>query len=114
MDNIVGRLGYVCPVINGNKTEREMLARIVQIDSAKLKIVFLDTYIVIGKERINLNSTENWISEQEFRTQSINMRPVVVVPEKTKYQDIRKWVLEIDEVIVSNPAVVGLPPRAEL
>merc|ERR1712228_542510 len=27
---------------------------------------------------------------------------------------IRKWVLETDEVLVSNPAIVGLPPRAEL
>merc|ERR1719410_1462347 len=114
MEHSVGRLGYVCPVINGKKMEREILARIVQIDNDKIKIVYLDTYIVFGKERVNLNSTENWISEQEFRTQSIHMRPVITVPQKTKYQDIRKWVLEIDEVVVSNPAIVGLPPRAEL
>merc|ERR1719273_1210228 len=38
----------------------------------------------------------------------------MLMPEKTNYQDIRKWVLEIDEDVVNNPAVVGLPPRAEL
>ena len=70
--------------------------------------------MVIGKERINLNEKENWIQQSEFRRQNIAMKPVVIVPPKTKYQDIRKWVLETDEVIVSNPAIVGLPPRAEL
>lgn len=39
---------------------------------------------------------------------------MIIVPAKTKYQDIRKWVLETDEDVVNNPALVGLPPRAEL
>eukprot|EP01084_Bolivina_argentea_P169778 294273_1 len=115
-DNIIGQLGYVCPIIDGNKTANEMLARIVQVNDNgnKLKIVFLQDYIVFGTKRINLNSCGNWISSSEFRTQTIQMKPIITVPLKTKYQDIRKWILEIDDVILSNPAIVGLPPRSEL
>merc|ERR1719384_2838889 len=40
--------------------------------------------------------------------------PIVLCPKKTTYQDLRKWVLETDEDVVNNPAIVGLPPRAEL
>merc|ERR1712087_1017084 len=74
----------------------------------------MERYVVFGKHRANLNETENWIQESEFRDMPMQMMPAVILPAKTQDQDIRKWVLETDEVLVSNPAIVGLPPRAEL
>merc|ERR1719242_2057863 len=113
-DSHVGRLGYVCPVIDDQKMERETLARIVAEDGDKFKIVFMQKYMVFGKRRVNLNGQETWIARSEFTEQALQMRPAMLMPEKTSYQDIREWVLKIDEDVVNNPAVVGLPPRAEL
>jgi len=42
------------------------------------------------------------------------MKPKMLMPPKTDFVEIRKWVLEINEDVVNNPAIVGLPPRAEL
>merc|ERR1719242_986768 len=113
-DSHVGRLGYVCPVIDDQKMERETLARIVAEDGDKFKIVFMQKYMVFGKRRVNLNGQETWIARSEFTEQALQMKSVMLMPEKTSYQDIREWVLKIDEDVVNNPAVVGLPPRAEL
>lgn len=113
-DNQIGRLGYVYPVIDGTKLESEMLARLVDVNNDKYKIVYIERYVVIGKKRINLNGTDNWINASDFRSQKFELKPTVIIPEKTKFADIRKWVLNVDEVIVSNPALIGLPPRAEL
>eukprot|EP01084_Bolivina_argentea_P139986 246210_1 len=95
----VGRLGYVCPIVDGKKQEKEMLARVVtNSGDGKVKVVYSIRYVVIGKERINLNLTDNWIQTSEFRLQRNQMRPVIILPEKTKYQDIRNWVLQVDDV----------------
>ena len=64
----VGRLGFVYPIIDGTKVNREMLARVVQVpeSSGDLKIVFLQKYIVVGKRRINLNAQDIWIKPDAF------------------------------------------------
>merc|ERR1719242_3027266 len=113
-DDAVGRLGYVCPVISDQKMEQESLARVVAVDGDKYKIVFMQKYMVFGKQRVNLNGQDNWIPKSEFNAQPQQMKPKMLMPPKTNYQDIRKWVLEINEDVVNNPAIVGLPPRAEL
>ncbi|ETO33369.1 hypothetical protein RFI_03738, partial [Reticulomyxa filosa] len=41
------------------------------------------------------------------------MIPEVVMPVDTKLADIKKWILEMDDKVTSNPAVLGLPPSAE-
>merc|ERR1719229_647684 len=113
-NDAVGRLGYVCPVIDDNKMERESLARVVAVDGDKYKIVFMQKYMVFGKRRVNLNGQDNWIASSDFAAQPQQMKPKMLMPPKTDFQDIRKWVLEINEDVVNNPAIVGLPPRAEL
>jgi len=113
----IGRLGYVYPLINaktGEKLPKEMLARIAQSSDDKLKIVFLDKHVVVGKKRISLNSGENWIAPSDFRPQPFEMQPAITVPLKTKFADIQTWVQDVDDGTTSNPAVIGLPPRAEL
>lgn len=74
-ESSVGSLGYVRPIVKGEQTQRETLARVVQVDDGKVKVVYMEKYMVIGKERVNLNATdeENWIAASAFRTQAIEM-----------------------------------------
>ena len=110
----IGRLGYVYPIVNNEKFEREVLARVVQISGSDYKVVFNETYVVQGKTRINLNAQDNWVKQNDFRVQKFCMKPTINLPEKTKFLDLKKWAMELDEVIASNPSVIILPPRAEL
>ena len=93
-----------------------MVARVVQVheSSGDLKIVFLQKYIVVGKRRINLNAQDIWIKPDAFRISNFRMEPAIELPEKTKFLNIKECAVNVDDVTYSNPAIVGLPPRAEL
>jgi hypothetical protein len=107
-------LGFVVPQYKNEKLNREVLVRVVQVTDRDLKIVFLQKYVVFGNVRVNLNGQENWVKKEAFRPQQYMMKPEIVVPSNSKLADIKKWVLEVDDNIASNPAMLGLPPRAEL
>merc|ERR1719242_2074105 len=80
VENAVGKLGFVRPVIDEEKMEKEMLARIVQVDGDEVKIVYQQKYMVFGKMRINLNEEENWIKQEEFRETPQQLLPIVLIP----------------------------------
>ena len=42
------------------------------------------------------------------------MEPAIECLTKTKFSNINEWALNVDDVICSNPATIGLPARAEL
>ena len=113
----IGQLGFATPVINNEKLDREILCRITSTndDKSKVKVKFLTKYAVMGKQRINLHESNTWFeSNKQFRPQKYYMKPEICVPKQTKYKDIREWILKVDDNIASNPAMLGLPPRAEL
>ena len=100
-DDAVGRLGYVNPIVKGEQTQKETLARVMQVDGERVKVVYMERCMAIGKERVNLNATD----ENVMNNPAIQMKPVIIVPSKIKYQDIGC------PNVVNNPALVGLPPH---
>jgi len=115
-DPRVGRLGYITPVINGVKLPRAVQCRITHKSGDTIKVRYLEKFLFHKGHRFSLNVVDNWVKVADFNPEpsGFYMQKSVILPEKTKYNDIRAWIKSLDEKEVSNPEILGLPPRAEL
>jgi len=114
---IIGRLGYVKPVINGVCIPNQIQCRISQKSGDNIQVVYLKKFAFHNGERYSLHKAEdNWINKSEFvaEDRGFYMQKSVVFPEKTKYRDILNWIQNLSNSLVSSPEILGLPPRAEL
>jgi len=114
-DFIIGRLGYVTPVVKGVEL-RPVQCRITHKTADKVKVVYLKKFFFHDGQRFRLNNEDNWVNKSEFAPEpsGFYLQKSVIMPEKTKWKDIQEWIQNLDEKLISSPEILGLPPRAEL
>lgn len=110
----VGRLGHAVPTVAGRTLPREMVCRVVALAAGRVQVVFLQKYVVVGARRVALTAEAHWMAADAVRVSEFAMAPAIVIPERSKLADIREWVSGLDDTVASAPAMIGLPPRAEM
>lgn len=111
----IGRLCYAMPGNVPPEVEGQpQPAKIAEIseEGDEVRVAYLATNVIFGEFNIQLRS--EWVKMADVTIEKYEMRPLVVMPDTTKYGEIKKWIADIPDEVVSNPVVLGLTPRAEL
>jgi len=105
-----GRLCYVIP--KGTKADIPQPAKIAEVRDDEVNVTYFAPFVIVDNERIFLES--EWLPASEVKMEKYEMRPLVTLPNSTKYMDVKKWIADLPDEIVGSPVVLGLAPRAEL